>query len=72
MKIKLRAEEWVAFYSDLAGELTEEFSLDPVWTEDEFGHQVFTESGQDNYMHIVGIVEAHMEKYFVKRGVNDE
>ena len=66
MKIKLRAEEWVAFYSELAGELTEEFSLDGVWDEDEFGNQVFTESGQNNYIHIAGIVEEHMEKYFEK------
>ena len=66
MKIKVRTEEWVGFYSQLAGELTEEFSLDPVWAEDEFGHQVFTESGQNNYIYIACIVEEHMENYFEK------
>tara|TARA_R100001440_G_scaffold67252_2_gene88493 strand:- start:1142 stop:1537 length:396 start_codon:yes stop_codon:yes gene_type:complete len=66
MKIKIRAEDWIGFYSELAGELTEEFSLDGVWDEDEFGNQILTESGQNNYIHIVGIVEEHMERYFEK------
>ena len=65
-KINLSAETWVELYSSLSSFILHFSALDPVWTEDENGEEVYTEDAQNKFMDISDQVEDILSLFFKK------
>ena len=65
-KITLPSETWVELYSTLSNYILEFSALDPVWTENENGEEVYTEEAQDKFIDIVDEVEDILSLFFNK------
>ena len=65
-KINLPAETWVELYSSLSSFILHFSALDPVWTEDENGGEVYTEDAQNKFMDISEQVEDILSLFFNK------
>ena len=65
-KINLSSETWVELYSSLSSFILHFSALDPVWTEDENGGEVYTEDAQNKFMDISEQVEDILSLFFNK------
>ena len=65
-KINLPAETWVELYTSLSSFILYFSALDPVWTEDENGSEVYTEDAQNKFMDISDQVEDILSLFFIK------
>ena len=56
-KTVIPAETWVELYATLSNYVLVEYSsLDPVWTQDENGGEVYTEENQEEFLEIANEV----------------
>jgi hypothetical protein len=65
-KITIPSETWVELYSSLSSFILHFSALDPVWTEDENGGEVYTEDAQNKFMDISDQVEDILSGFFIK------
>jgi len=65
-KITIPSETWIELYSTLSNHILEYSALDPVWTEDENGGEVYTEDAQNKFMDISEQVEDILSLFFNK------
>lgn len=66
-------EKWVGLYAQLSNYILEYGSLDPVWTIDENGSEVYTKEKQDQFIDISNAVEDIMRKNgLIKQGEENE
>ena len=70
-KINLSSETWVELYSSLSSFILHFSALDPVWTENENGEEVYTEDAQNKFMDISDQVEDILSLFFKKESDND-
>jgi hypothetical protein len=70
-KINLAAETWVELYSSLSSFILHFSALDPVWTEDENGEEIYTEDAQNKFMDISDQVEDILSLFFKKESENE-
>ena len=67
-KTVLPTETWVELYATLSNYVLEYSSLDPVWTQDENGGEVYTEEKQDEFEDIASEVEDIMAQAGLIKG----
>ena len=67
-KTVVPAETWVELYAMLSNYVLEYSSLDPVWTQDENGGEVYTEEKQDEFEDIASEVEGIMAQAGLIKG----
>ncbi len=67
-KTVIPAETWVELYATLSNYVLEYSSLDPVWTQDENGGEVYTEEKQDEFEDIASEVEGIMAQAGLIKG----
>ena len=65
-KMSIPSETWVELYSGLSSFILHFSALDPVWTEDENGEEVYTEDAQNKFMDISDQVEDILSLFFIK------
>ena len=65
-KITIPSETWVELYTSLSSFILHFSALDPVWTEDENGGEVYTEDAQNKFMDISEQVEDILSLFFNK------
>ena len=70
-KINLSSETWVELYSSLSSFILHFSALDPVWTENENGEEVYTEDAQNKFMDISDQVEDILSLFFKKESDNE-
>ena len=61
-KVTVSPEIWIKLYVDISTFIQEYTSIDPIWTTDENGDEVRFEEKQDEFIHIVNVVEGIMEQ----------
>tara|TARA_R100000329_G_scaffold56551_1_gene51287 strand:+ start:769 stop:1008 length:240 start_codon:yes stop_codon:yes gene_type:complete len=68
-KTVIPAETWVELYATLSNYVLVEYSsLDPVWTQDENGGEVYTEENQEEFLEIANEVEYIMGQVGLIKG----
>ena len=68
-KTVIPAETWVELYATLSNYVLVEYSsLDPVWTQDENGGEVYTEENQEEFLEIDNEVEYIMGQVGLIKG----
>jgi len=67
-KTVLPAETWAELYATLSNYVLEYSSLDPIWTQDENGGEVYTEEKQDEFIDIANEVEYIMAQAGLIKG----
>ena len=67
-KTVIPTETWVELYATLSNYILEYSSLDPIWTQDENGGEVYTEEKQDEFIDIANEVEDIMHKIGLRKG----
>ncbi len=66
-KTVVPTETWVELYATLSNYVLEYSSLDPIWTQDENGGEVYTEEKQDEFIGIANEVEAILHKVGLRK-----
>ena len=65
-KVLIPAETWLELYVTLSNYILEYSALDPVWTEDENGGEVYTEDAQNKFIDIANDVEDIINGFLTK------
>ena len=65
-KITVPAETWAELHVTLSSYILEYSALDPIWTEDENGGEVYTEDAQNKFMDTYEQVEDILSLFFNK------
>ena len=65
-KVVIPTETWLELYVTLSNYILEYSALDPVWTEDENGGEVYTEDAQNKFIDIANDVEDIISVFLTK------
>ena len=65
-KITVPTETWLELHVTLSNHILEYSALDPVWTENENGEEVYTEDAQNKFIDIANDVEDIISGFLTK------